>query len=101
MKKILLRSLFLLLLATGAACSGDQAPPPQQQPPESEPPAPQSGGEDMSSGRPPGPVTAPPDGGIHEFEACVKECIRRNQAQAKPIAQIEAACQGECTSSDK
>lgn len=94
MKKILL--LALLLLSAASACSGDQAPPGPAQPPAAEPPAPESGGEDMSSGRPAGPVTAPPDGGIYEFESCVKDCIRRNQAQAKPIAQIEASCQGEC-----
>ena len=92
MKQILFLALFLL----SAACSGDQAPPGPQQPPAAEPPAPESGGEDMSSGRPAGPVTAPPDGGVHEFESCVKDCIRRNQTQAKPIAQIEANCQGEC-----
>lgn len=92
MKKILVIGLLLL----SAACSGDQAPPGPEQPSAAEPPPPESGGEDMSSGRPAGPVTAPPDGGIHEFESCVKDCIRRNQAQAKPIAQIEATCQGEC-----
>jgi hypothetical protein len=92
MKKILL----LLLLLSAAACSGDQTPPGPQQPSAAEPPPPESGGEDMSSGRSPGPVTAPPDGGAYQFEACVKECIRRDQAKAIPIEQIEANCQGEC-----
>jgi hypothetical protein len=41
-------------------------------------------------------VTAPPDGGAYQFEACVKECVRRDQAKAIPIEQIEANCQGEC-----
>ena len=93
MKKTL---LLLLVLLSLAGCSGDQNQP-AQNPPAAEPPAPESGGEEMSSGRPPGPVTAAPDGGIHEFEACVKDCVRRNQAQAIPIEQIEANCQGECT----
>ena len=88
-------SIFLLLLVS-AACGSDQkqAPP---APAAAEQPPPESGGEEMSSGRAPGPVTAPPDGGVYSFEACVKECVRNHQMQAIPVEQIEANCQGECT----
>lgn len=86
---------FLLLLLLSSACGSDQkqAPP---APAAAEQPPPESGGEEMSSGRPAGPVTAAPDGGVYEFESCVKECVRNHQAQAIPVEQIEANCQGEC-----
>ncbi len=91
-------SKFILLLFALVipSCGSDQkqAPP---APAADEQPPPESGGEDMSSGRPAGPVSAPPDGGAYSFEACVKECVRNHQMQAIPIEQIEANCQGECT----
>ena len=94
-------ALVFLVLFLATACGGDKNQPagndPQQQ---QSPPPPSSGGEEMSSGQP-GPVAAPPDGGAYQFESCVKECVRRNQAQAIPIEQIEANCQGECASDKK
>lgn len=84
---------FLLALLLAAACGGDKNQP-QPNPAAEQPPA-SSGGEEMSSGQP-GPVSAPPDGGAYQFEACIKECVRNHQAQAIPIEQIEANCQGEC-----
>lgn len=82
---------FLLALVLVAACGGDKNQP--QPNPAAEQPAPSSGGEDMTGAR--GPV-APPDGGAYQFEACVKDCVRRNQTQTIPVEQIEANCQGEC-----
>jgi hypothetical protein len=85
----------LLAFVLAAACGGNKNQPAENPP--AEPPPPSSGGEDTSGGRSsPGPVTAAPDGGIYEFEACVKECVRNHQAQAIPVEQIEANCQGEC-----
>jgi hypothetical protein len=85
----------LILLLGLLACSGEQKQP-APAPAAAEQPPPESGGEEMSSGRPAGPVTAPPDGGAYSYEACVKECVRNHQMQAIPIEQIEANCQGEC-----
>lgn len=91
-----MKRLILIMSFFAAACGSDrkQAPP---APAADEQPPPESGGEEMSRGRPPGPVTAPADGGIYEYEACVKECVRNHQAQAIPIEQIQANCEGECT----
>ena len=83
--------LLALALVLATACGGDKNQP--QPNPAAEQPPPSSGGEDMTGPR--GPV-APPDGGAYQFEACIKECVRRNQTQAIPIEQIEANCQGEC-----
>jgi hypothetical protein len=91
--KTMRAALFALALA--AACGGSKSQPAASPP--AEPPPPSSGGEDTSGGRSgPGPVSAGPDGGIYEFESCVKDCVRDHQAQAIPIEQIEANCQGEC-----
>jgi hypothetical protein len=78
-----------------AACGGEATNQAAPQNP-AEPPPPESGGAEVTGG-PAGPAAAPPDGGHYQFESCVKECVRRKQAQAIPIEQIEMSCQGECT----
>lgn len=93
-----MRPTLLLLALLAAACGGDKARPAAEPPPA--PPPASSGGDEVPDDRPtgPGPVGPGPDGGIHEVEACVKDCVRRNQTQAIPIERIEANCQGECAS---
>jgi len=94
-----MKTLLLLALLV-PACSSDQKQAPPAPAAGEQTPA-GSGGEDTSRDRPPGPVSAPPDGGAYSFEACVKECVRNHQMEAIPIEQIEARCQGECASDDK
>lgn len=86
--------MLTALLALAASCGGGDPTPatPAEPAPANTAPA----GDTTVDG--PGPVHTPPDGGAVDYQACVDECVRRNQMQAVGPEKIRSDCEASCAS---